>query len=84
MNMHTLLASRPNVVVPRRDVTRRDALGVNGALLGVSKEAEDIFLHYALSFTVVYIYYFICRCFSHKPNCLLLLLLLPLLLLLLL
>jgi len=43
MNMHTLLASRPNVVVPRRDVTRRDALGVNGALLGVSKEAEDIF-----------------------------------------
>ena len=28
MNMHTLLASRPNVVAS----TRRDALGVNGAL----------------------------------------------------
>ena len=33
MNMHTLLASRPNVVAStRRDPTRRDALGVNGAL----------------------------------------------------
>jgi len=29
MNMHTILASRPNVVAS----TRRDALGVNGALL---------------------------------------------------
>jgi len=32
MNMHTLLASRPNVVASTRvDATRRDALGVNGA-----------------------------------------------------
>ena len=30
MNMHTLLASRPNVVAS----TRVDAVGVNGALLG--------------------------------------------------
>ena len=35
MNMHTLLASRRNVVAstPRVDATRRDALGVNGALM---------------------------------------------------
>jgi len=33
MNMHTSLASRPNVVAStRREPTRRDALGVNGAL----------------------------------------------------
>ena len=33
MNMHTLLASRPNVVASTHvDATRRDTLGVNGAL----------------------------------------------------
>ena len=50
MNMHTLLASRPNVVASTRvDATRRDALGVNGALRSHKVASNDIHVHISVS-----------------------------------
>jgi len=52
--MHTLLASRPNVLASTRvDATRRDAVGVNGALY-VTSSPDLFFAIYSYSYSYSY------------------------------